>query len=85
MSLAQGWFGAADAVSIEMWLTVDSATQDNAILFLFGDKSTPDACVDFGARSRQGVVNTYVVVVIDPHSQRQMVYINGVVFTTLNF
>ena len=77
LALSQGWFGIADAISIEMWVTVDSATQDNAVLFSFGDPSTPDAYVSLNAKGFQGFINTYLAVVVNPSIGLMQVYING--------
>ena len=77
LSLTPGWFGDADAISIEIWLTVDSATQDNAVLLSFGDPSTPEAYLPLSARGFQGYTNTYVAIVINPPLGTQTVYVNG--------
>ena len=83
LSLSPGWFGIADAISIEMWVTVDSATQDNAVLFSFGDPSTPEAYVALNARGFQGFVNTYLVAVVNPLKGVLQVYVNGTLSTNL--
>ena len=77
LSLTPGWFGAADAISIEMWVTVDHATQDSALLYSFGDPTTPDAYLSLRAMGFQGFVNTYLAIVIDPPSGMSYVYVNG--------
>ena len=81
LALSPGWFGVADAVSIEMWVTVDSATQDNAVLFSFGDPSTPEAYISLNAKGFQGYVNTYLAVVVNPPIGLMQVYVNGTLNT----
>ena len=77
LSLSPGWFGAADAISIEMWLSVDSATQDSAVLYSFGDPTTPEAYLSLRALGFQGFTNTYLAIVVDPPSGMSYVYVNG--------
>ena len=77
LSLSPGWFGNADAVSVEMWLSVDSATQDNAALFSFGDPSSPEAYFSLTAKGFQGVTNTYLAAVLNPPLGVLQVYVNG--------
>ena len=77
LSLNPGWFGVADAISIEMWLSVDSNTQDNAVLYSFGDPTTPEAYLSLNAKGFQGFTNTYLVVVVDPSSAMMRIYVNG--------
>ena len=81
LALSPGWFGVADAISIEMWVTVDSATQDNAVLFSFGDPSTPEAYISLNAKGFQGFVNTYLAVVVNPPIGLMQVYVNGTLNT----
>ena len=81
LSLSPGWFGVADAVSIEMWITVDSATLDNAVLFSFGDPATPEAYISLNAQGFQGFVNTYLAVVVNPPAGLMQVYVNGTLST----
>lgn len=73
--LSDGCFGLASAISIELWVTVDKATQDNAVLFSFGDSSISGASVSLTAKGLQGFENTYVAVVVNPPLVQ--VYING--------
>ena len=81
LALTPGWFGVADAISIEMWVTVDSATQDNAVLYSFGDHSTPEAYITLNAKGFQGFVNTYLAVVVNPPMGVMQVYVNGTLTT----
>ena len=81
LALSPGWFGVADAISIEMWMTIDSATQDNAVLFSFGDPSTPGAYISLNAKGFQGFVNTYLAVVVNPPAGLLQVYVNGTLTT----
>ena len=60
LSLSPGWFGAAEAISIEMWLSVDSATQDSAVLYSFGDPTTPEAYLSLRALGFQGFTNSHM-------------------------
>ena len=84
LALSPGLFGTADAISIEIWVSVDSATQDNAVLFSFGDSSTPDAYLNLNAKGFQGFINTYVAVTIDPTTGVERVYVNGTLSSSTN-
>lgn len=85
LSLSPGLFGFASAISIEMWVSIDTATQDSAVLFSFGDSSNPDAYVALSASGFQGFVNTYIAVVINPPLNVTQVYINGSLSSTIMF
>ena len=84
LSLSPGWFGIADAISIEMWVTVDFATQDSAVLFSFGDPTTSEANIVLNAKGFQGFSNTYVAVVINPPAGSLSVYVNGTLNSTMS-
>ena len=77
LSLQAGLFGDSDAVSIEMWVTVDSATQDSAVLFSFGNPSTPEAYLSVTAKGFQGFTDTYLAFVVNPPVGMMQVYVNG--------
>ena len=77
LELPPSLFGVADAISIEMWVTVDTSTPNTAILFSLGDSSNPDAYISLSAAGFQGFTNTYMAIIIDPPSGAFNVYVNG--------
>ena len=84
LSLFSGWFGVADAISIEMWVTVDIATQDNALLFSFGNPADSKVYKSLHVKGFQGFVNTYIAVIIDPPQEEMRVYVNGTLSISQN-
>ena len=84
LALPPGLFGASDAISIEMWITVDSATQDDAILFSFGDPTDPNSQIFLNAKNLQGVFNTYVAITVDPVEGLQNVFVNGTLISKVS-
>ena len=77
LELPPSLFGVADAISIEMWVTVDTSTPNTAILFSLGDSSNPDAYISLSAAGFQGFTNTYMAIIIDPPNGAFNVYVNG--------
>ena len=83
LSFAEGLFGSTNAISIEMWISVDSATQNSAVIFSFGNGNEPGGRILLSAAGLQGIVNTYVVMVIDAVSGVSTTYVNGTVTSTV--
>ena len=84
LSLSPGLFGVADTISIEMWVSVDSATLDSAVLFSFGDTSSPATSISLNAKGFQGYTNTYLAIVVDPAHGLTHIYVNGTLSSTRN-
>ena len=83
LSFAEGLFGSANAISIELWISVDSATQNSAVICSFGDANEAGGRILLTAAGLQGIVNTYVAIVIDTISGISTTYINGTVISTV--